>query len=192
VSSASGYTPSYIRRSRHGNMASKSKRAAKIAAFRKANDEWFAEWKASHPIAMYEEAARNEPILRKATYESARSRVRYLANLEVNRAKARLWHQIHPEKSLIARAMWRQRRRMGINRAKRRAAKWARPTATPEEISAIKSRQKGKCFYCHAKTKLTLDHVIPLSKNGSNTAENLVFACVHCNLSKGARIWRLC
>jgi len=32
-----------------------------------------------------------------------------------------------------------------------------------------------------------LDHIIPISKGGQNTVENLVLCCRHCNLSKGAK-----
>ncbi|PZU98306.1 MAG: hypothetical protein DCE90_04090 [Pseudanabaena sp.] len=33
--------------------------------------------------------------------------------------------------------------------------------------------------------ELTLDHLIPKSKDGSNNLENLRLACVHCNQSRG-------
>jgi len=46
--------------------------------------------------------------------------------------------------------------------------------------------QKGKCYYCGVKVGKTyhVDHVIPLSRGGSNGIENLVIACPGCNLSK--------
>ena len=33
--------------------------------------------------------------------------------------------------------------------------------------------------------ELTLDHLIPKSKGGSNNRENLRLSCVHCNRSRG-------
>lgn len=45
------------------------------------------------------------------------------------------------------------------------------------------------CQYCFSKfpiKDLTLDHVMPKSKGGSNDHENLVLACRDCNLLKGA------
>jgi hypothetical protein len=48
----------------------------------------------------------------------------------------------------------------------------------------IFSRDSNKCGYC-GKKATTLDHVVPTSKGGQNTWDNLVAACHHCNNSKG-------
>lgn len=41
------------------------------------------------------------------------------------------------------------------------------------------------CVYCgHVNVKLTLDHIKPWSKNGSNEANNLVTSCLACNSMK--------
>jgi 5-methylcytosine-specific restriction endonuclease McrA len=48
----------------------------------------------------------------------------------------------------------------------------------------IYRRDDYKCVYCGAKEKLTLDHVIPKSKGGGNTWENLVTCCQKCNVAK--------
>lgn len=46
----------------------------------------------------------------------------------------------------------------------------------------------GTCSYCLKKfDKLTLDHVVPLSRGGSHTYDNLVGACLACNLAKGTK-----
>lgn len=42
-----------------------------------------------------------------------------------------------------------------------------------------------KCAYCGKKKKLTQDHVIPLSKDGLHTKENVVPSCMLCNGRKG-------
>jgi 5-methylcytosine-specific restriction endonuclease McrA len=43
-------------------------------------------------------------------------------------------------------------------------------------------------MYCGKKTlDLTLDHVIPRSRGGSNAWDNLVAACADCNRKKGDR-----
>lgn len=43
------------------------------------------------------------------------------------------------------------------------------------------------CVYCGSQLSLSLDHVIPQSRGGAHTLDNLVTACRRCNSSKGAR-----
>lgn len=42
----------------------------------------------------------------------------------------------------------------------------------------------GKCAYCQQKKTLEIDHVIPLSKNGSFTRNNIIPVCKSCNSRK--------
>jgi CRISPR/Cas system Type II protein with McrA/HNH and RuvC-like nuclease domain len=51
----------------------------------------------------------------------------------------------------------------------------------------IYKRDGYECVYCGSKKSLTLDHVIPKSKGGMNTWENLVTSCFKCNLKKSNR-----
>lgn len=49
-------------------------------------------------------------------------------------------------------------------------------------------RDGFKCTYCGTdKEKLTIDHIIPKSRNGKTTFENCVASCKKCNNRKGAR-----
>lgn len=48
-------------------------------------------------------------------------------------------------------------------------------------------RDRHTCQYCGGKAHLTIDHVMPQSRGGGDTWENLVTACAPCNHSKGAR-----
>jgi 5-methylcytosine-specific restriction endonuclease McrA len=51
-------------------------------------------------------------------------------------------------------------------------------------------RDQNKCQYCAKEDEsdiLTIDHVLPRSKGGKNTWENLVTACKKCNQKKGNR-----
>jgi 5-methylcytosine-specific restriction endonuclease McrA len=43
------------------------------------------------------------------------------------------------------------------------------------------------CQYCGSPEELTFDHVLPRSKGGRTSWENIVTACAPCNLSKGGR-----
>lgn len=48
----------------------------------------------------------------------------------------------------------------------------------------IYKRDNFKCVYCGSKKDLTLDHVIPKSKGGTNEWTNLVTCCTKCNFAK--------
>ncbi len=50
----------------------------------------------------------------------------------------------------------------------------------------ILHRDGHSCQYCsYTGDELTLDHVIPKSRKGGDTWENMVTACVKCNVKKG-------
>ena len=49
----------------------------------------------------------------------------------------------------------------------------------------IHKRDDYKCQYCGSYSSLTIDHVIPRSRGGENTWDNMVSACISCNTRKG-------
>jgi 5-methylcytosine-specific restriction endonuclease McrA len=49
-------------------------------------------------------------------------------------------------------------------------------------------RDRFECQYCGDGEDLTFDHVIPRSRGGKTTWENVVTACAPCNLMKGGRL----
>jgi len=59
---------------------------------------------------------------------------------------------------------------------------------SPKVKIAVWRRDSGKCVECGTKEKLEYDHIIPLSKGGSNTARNIQLLCEKCNRQKGAKI----
>lgn len=60
-------------------------------------------------------------------------------------------------------------------------------TLTLKEWQAIKQAYGHRCAYCGEQKRLTQDHVIPLAKGGPHTKENVVPACLKCNLKKGTK-----
>jgi 5-methylcytosine-specific restriction endonuclease McrA len=63
---------------------------------------------------------------------------------------------------------------------------------TAQDWEEILKAHKYRCYYCKKKEKLTMDHVIPLSKKGQHTKENLVPACQSCNSKKSNKLILLC
>jgi len=52
------------------------------------------------------------------------------------------------------------------------------------------ARDRMLCLYCgdvFPRSELTRDHVQPISKGGKDIWENVVSACLHCNVKKGGR-----
>jgi HNH endonuclease len=64
-----------------------------------------------------------------------------------------------------------------------------RRTAPPKaQRQRIHVRDAYRCRYCgDYESGLTIDHVQPLSREGSNDDSNLVTCCSKCNTAKGAR-----
>lgn len=62
-------------------------------------------------------------------------------------------------------------------------------TLTAKEWNEILKQYNFRCVYCNKKfssvNKPTRDHIIPISKGGDNTKENVVPACKSCNSKKG-------
>jgi 5-methylcytosine-specific restriction endonuclease McrA len=50
---------------------------------------------------------------------------------------------------------------------------------------AVFARDDWTCQYCGSRTQLTVDHVVPRSKGGTSTWENIVASCAPCNRRKG-------
>lgn len=54
----------------------------------------------------------------------------------------------------------------------------------------VYARDGNRCQYCgsrHATSELSLDHVVPRSQGGQSVWENIVCACLQCNIKKGGR-----
>lgn len=66
----------------------------------------------------------------------------------------------------------------------------AEGTHTAADITRQHKCQKGRCHWCGVKVgkKYHVDHVVPLSRGGSNDPANLVISCHSCNESKGAKL----
>jgi 5-methylcytosine-specific restriction endonuclease McrA len=62
---------------------------------------------------------------------------------------------------------------------------WKVPPVNRREVL---KRDNHTCQYCGSTKYLTLDHVIPRSKGGQHTWDNVVTACERCNSTKSDRL----
>jgi 5-methylcytosine-specific restriction endonuclease McrA len=92
--------------------------------------------------------------------------------------RSKLYREAHPEK----RAEW--------NRNRRALKKNSSGRFTSAEFTSLKELYQYTCLCCgkrEPEIKLTPDHILPLSKGGSNTIDNIQPLCLLCNLKKGTK-----
>jgi hypothetical protein len=54
---------------------------------------------------------------------------------------------------------------------------------------SIREKWNHKCAYCESEEKLTIDHIIPQCKGGSDFLTNVVCCCHECNQLKSHTDW---
>jgi 5-methylcytosine-specific restriction endonuclease McrA len=107
------------------------------------------------------------------------------AHPQYERDRARRRYAADPERSHDATYRWMARNpgKMQAYYAARTAVLRAAGDVDREYVARLLS---GQCAYCPAEAT-SVDHVIPVSRGGTNQNENLVGACRRCNASKSDR-----
>jgi len=131
------------------------------------------------------EAWRQANPEKRRAYDAAR----HHADLEGNRARSRAYRENNPGYASGNAKRWRAenpdqwRTCWQNNKAKRRGAEGS---YTPNDIDAIFKAQKGKCAYCRISIKghRHVDHIVAVTKGGSNRRSNIQLLCPACNISK--------
>lgn len=59
---------------------------------------------------------------------------------------------------------------------------------SPALSRAVFDRDRRTCQHCGSSARLTVDHIIPVSKGGADDMDNLQTLCLSCNARKGARV----
>lgn len=120
----------------------------------------------------------------------------YVAHKAYFAQKQREYRQRNQEKVNVRWAKWYAANPLKVKAKgvladqRRRSRRRGLPaTLTHSQWEAIKAAYGHCCAYCgQPSQRLTQDHVIPLSKGGGYTAENIVPACRSCNSRKNNRI----
>lgn len=64
---------------------------------------------------------------------------------------------------------------------------WRQPI--PQALrEAVYGRDDHRCLRCGTSERLSLDHIVPWSRGGPDTIDNLQTLCTPCNSRKGARL----
>lgn len=101
---------------------------------------------------------------------------------------AKQYYQNNKEKLKAAQKQYYEnnKEKWTVKAHKRRAA--GLKYFTVADIYKLKELQKNKCAVCFQKlTKFHVDHIMPLSKHGTNETSNIQLLCAPCNLEKHAK-----
>lgn len=103
-----------------------------------------------------------------------------LAYRENHAERLRAAQRDHHARNPLAYRMWSQ-----AYKARRRAAPGHH---TDADVRRQFKRQAGHCHWCQEPLlAFERDHVVPLSRGGSDSPENIVVVCQSCNRKKGSR-----
>ena len=108
-------------------------------------------------------------------------RAYYRKNLEKFKEYSREFHKEYGKtaKGKAVRAAYYNRRRSNETNVDN--------SLTSTQWMSIQEAFEGKCCYCGKKTKLTVEHFIPVSESGETNINNILPACLSCNSSKNNR-----
>jgi 5-methylcytosine-specific restriction endonuclease McrA len=113
---------------------------------------------------------REDIIKRKKIY----SRIHYSENAEYYKEKNKKWKLENPGKMKSYKRIYRS------------TIALSKEHFTAEDVKWLFIDQEGYCAYCNAdiEENYHIDHIIPVSRGGSNGRGNIALACPSCNLRK--------
>lgn len=137
------------------------------------------EWRLSNP----EKISKSGQAYRKANRELILEKARkaYSADPEKFTARSKAYRDANPEKRAV------------LVRNRRAAKNLAEGSHTSKDVGFIFDQQRGLCANCKETLEKSgsntyhVDHIMPISKGGSNWPSNLQCLCPTCNMRKNAK-----
>jgi len=118
-------------------------------------------------------------------------RQEYLSNPEnVAKVKAsrKKYYEENREREIAKVLEWQKQNpeyKKAIDQNRRTQKTKAGGSFTVQEWVVLCEKYDYRCVCCHKKRKLTIDHIVPVSKGGTSNIENLQPLCRSCNSRKG-------
>lgn len=108
------------------------------------------------------------------------------------KARNAKWRAANPEKHRQSGKKWRERNKdkvRALDHAKRAKRCAVEGKHTASQIRDLLKKQKGRCINCkvNIESRYHIDHIIPISRGGSNWITNIQLLCPPCNISKSAK-----
>lgn len=108
-----------------------------------------------------------------------------------NRRRCMRWRHANNQRYLRTRRIYNRKNLELVKhwdaskRANRRKAKGSHTFA---EWQAVCRKHRWRCAHCKKRKRLTRDHIIPLSRGGTNFISNIQPLCSGCNCKKGVSL----
>lgn len=179
--------PEVLERKRaYGRAYMEAKRAENPEKCKEAYKQWYdkkgveyhKQWRDEHPeyvqnsLRKLRKREKENPELKKQW-----DAVYYQRHAEQVKATNAAWQKANPEK-------YRAIQHVSLIHYRARLAK-AEGNWTHQEFQELCKSTDYHCWYCHKKfDKLTVDHMTPIARGGSNDITNIAPACLSCNTSK--------
>jgi 5-methylcytosine-specific restriction endonuclease McrA len=120
----------------------------------------------------------------------AESRSYYHRNRPAMRDQSRRWFSVNADRARKLNREWlaaNPGKREEFRHRRRARVRNAGGEFTAAQISEMRQRQCGRCAHCRRDRPLTVDHIIPLARGGSNHIHNIQLLCRSCNSRKKDR-----
>lgn len=118
----------------------------------------------------------------------------YRANVDRVRARSKDYYGNNKDRYALVNRNWAknnpERRKAIANSYKYRRRQWEEGGMSSFQLYIWKQSVAKICHWCgdECSRRHHVDHYVPLSKGGKHAMDNLVIACVRCNLRKSARM----